>query len=346
MSWFAALKTDRPVLSVDLQSYSAVLAGAITLRNEALDAEHLITKWINKAVARLHRSHLWLVASQWEDESILLKECAERAQELCSRVSRVGPMWNAYGGHYYSPAQALTLDYLLKYVPTEIAVRSVCLAALIMAASKAAAAPGHTAQPFKANDTAGRFLLESWRKDLVGYVKQSLRELCAFHAHTPGEVKTGDAIAIASELRPTDLVFVDPPYSGVQYSRFYHVLETIAVGKCGDVSGVGRYPPRNERPQSKFSNISESKDELKLLLKNLSLTGATVIFTFPRGKCSNGLSSTIVRQYARRFFLVEDVEAVKSKFSTLGGNDAGSRKARQNSVELILVLRPKPRLNA
>ncbi len=45
------------------------------------------------------------------------------------------------------------------------------------------------------------------------------------HAKTKGETIVGDALQIAKTLNRSDLVFVDPPYSAVQYSRFYHVLE-------------------------------------------------------------------------------------------------------------------------
>ena len=81
-----------------------------------------------------------------------------RARLLCQRRSRIGPIWNAYGGYYHSPVQALTFDYLLKYLPQREPERSVCLAAAISAASTCSASPGHTAQPFRPSETAGPFL--------------------------------------------------------------------------------------------------------------------------------------------------------------------------------------------
>ena len=95
-------------------------------------------------------------------------------------------------------------------------------------------------------------------------------------------------------LLSDDLVIVDPPYSSVQYSRFYHVLETIARGTCGPVSGQGRYPAINERPQSSWSNKGTSQFALKMLLEKLSVTGCTVIFTFPSSETSNGLSGNAI----------------------------------------------------
>lgn len=152
---------------------------------------------------------------------------------------------------------------------------------------------------------------------------------------------------MAKTLRAGDLVFVDPPYSGVHYSRFYHVLETIARGHCGDVTGVGRYPASRFRPVSKYSRKGESAQAMEGLLQTIAKRKATAILTFPDHSCSNGLSGEAVRRLAQRFFHVQ-TNSIASKFSTLGGTGfdketEGSRAARHHASELVLILRPKLR---
>ena len=159
-----------------------------------------------------------------------------------------------------------------------------------------------------------------------------------------GQASVGDANAAAGELNEGDLAFIDPPYSGVHYSRFYHVLETIARGTCGEVSGIGRYPDRKKRPRSKYSVISESAEALEQLLESISSHGARAILTFPDHECSNGLSGKAVREIAQRYFHVNETQ-VASKFSTLGGTGYEEttelgRDARQHAQELMLVLDP------
>ena len=140
------------------------------------------------------------------------------------------------------------------------------------------------------------------------------------------------------------MVFVDPPYSDVQYSRFYHVLESVAVGTVGRVTGVGRYPPISERPQSAYSRKEESRGAITELLKAIGANGARVVLTFPAGAASNGLSGEEVRDIASRHFKVRD-QLIPGQFSTLGGNGTGGngkgRPARKQSAVLVLVLRPK-----
>lgn len=154
-----------------------------------------------------------------------------------------------------------------------------------------------------------------------------------------------DANVMAKRLHAGDLAFIDPPYSGVQYSRFYHVLETIARGTSGDVSGAGRYPARELRPQSKFSLKTHSHAALHKLLTTVAERNATAILTFPDHDCSNGLSGEIVKEMAADLFHIK-IKTVDSKFSTLGGNarmaETGKgRQARQLAKELILTLAPK-----
>ena len=246
-------------------------------------------------------------------------------------------MWRNYGGHYFSPTQATSLDAMIDTLPTEPRARDVCLAATITTASQCAAAPGHTAQPFKATATAGRYLHEAWQKDPLFLVGQAAKILVSMCARRPGNTKTGDANEIACDVTKEDLVFVDPPYSNVQYSRFYHVLETIARGDCGVVAGVGRYPPSTERPSSDYSRVRDSATAMANLLEILAGTGAAVVVTFPEHQCSNGLSGLRIEEIARQHFQVVKSK-VTSRFSTLGGNTR-NRDARRVRSELILVMR-------
>jgi adenine-specific DNA-methyltransferase len=337
VSWYAAEKTRRQVLAVDLQAYAVALASAVIGRNVPLDATALDSKWLTPAERNRKRSSLWRQASCLENRS--LKKLVADSRNLCAKDSSIGPVWNAYGGYYFSPAQALSIDYMLQHLPQTEPERAVCIAALISAASKCAASPGHTAQPFRPTRKAGVFLRGAWRRDLVTVARTALEQICPRHANTVGKAEESNALEIARHLTPKDLVIVDPPYSGVQYSRFYHVLETIARGHCGPVEGAGRYPEISKRPQSAFCNKSQSRDALEKLLGNLAESGSTVILTFPAGECSNGLSGRSVTKIAQENFEIRK-KVVKTRFSTLGGNNS-LRKSRHPRNELLLLLQPK-----
>ena len=339
VSWFAAQNTMRPVLAVDLQHYAVVLSDAVIARDFTINAVEIATTWLDQVIRERNRSQLWRSASALEQRIESTQELATEARLLCESPSAVGPTWSAYGGHYFSPSQALTFDYLLRHLPEEGPKRSACLAAIATAASRCAAAPGHTAQPFKSTGAAAKYLRKSWGRDPITICENVLQDICGRHAQVTGEAHVSDALHMATNLLPTDLVIVDPPYSSVQYSRFYHVLETMVRGKTSTVSGIGRYPPLHERPQSDFSKKSTSRQALDNLVGTLSSSGATVVLTFPDEECSNGLSGDIVREVISAYYNSEET-TVAQRFSTLGGNNR-KRSSRKESNELIILLRPR-----
>lgn len=337
VAWFAAEKTTCPVLAVDLQTFSKILASAVIQRTEIANCDKIGRKWLSTAFQTWAANDVWFDTFTLDHSDFTIRQLSKKARLLSGQVQT--PIMRAYGGHYFSPTQAVALDTLREHLPMDEPHRSICLAALIATASKCAASPGHTAQPFTPSDTSERSIREAWKRDPFAIAYRELKDICLRAAKKKGEAKVGDAVSIAATLNRHDLVFVDPPYSGVQYSRFYHVLETLALGESISVSGVGRYPPRDHRPQSPFSNKGESAGAVTQLLEGLSHSGCTVLFTFPNAECSNGLSGKQIREVAEEHFIVTS-KVVPGRFSTLGGNNL-SRKARLKSEELILILKPK-----
>jgi len=343
VAWFVATELDKTVVAFDLQQYAATLAGAVVRRTRPLNPESVVADWIVPAKEACCRMIGWKEANALDVKAPNTATWRKRSQELCDSdiEAEDSLIWRNYGGHYFSPTQALAFDAMLKALPNRKELRDICLAATIIAASLCAASPGHTAQPFKATRTAGRYLREAWKRDPFSYARKAVEELCPLHATKPGQARVADANEAARTLSTGDLVFLDPPYSGVHYSRFYHVLETIARGHCGKVDGVGRYPPAQERPNSAYSRKDKSRDAMNDLLKTLADRRCRVVLTFPKHTCSNGLSGDAIEEMAKNYFEVAR-KSVKTRFSTLGGNTA-NRAARKTSDELMLALRPRSR---
>lgn len=334
VSWFAAENLAKPVVAVDLQRYSAVFAGAVIERTRPLDAERGEAIWLEPVIRERDRTRLGPDAAS--NGHLTMKQ-VQAARLRCR--SEGGTVTRAYGGYYFSPYQAWTLDAMYARLPSRDPWRRVCHAALLMTASSCAAAPGHTAQPFRPSDAALPFIHSIWRLDPVVVAREALGQICHRYARIRGRTRTGDAVEAAKRLRRSDLVIIDPPYSAVQYSRFYHVLETLARGEDFVPEGAGRYPPISDRPQSAFSLVTQSKLALNDLFVNLAGAECTAILTFPDGKASNGLSGSEVVELARGHFGVQ-LQRVAGRFSTLGGNNR-HRPARHRAHELMLVLKPR-----
>lgn len=331
-----ATRTPIPVVAYDLQRFSVVLARAVIGRNKPIHTEKVWAKWKERASRIVESTNPPTIAA-------VTRKSVEECRSWCSSMGSL-VVTRSYGGHYFSPTQAVWIDALRKTLPARAPNRIVALAALIQAASECAASPGHTAQPFQPTRSARGFLAEAWNRDVCLRVERAIKAISATHALKSGSASVADANEVATSIKKGDLVFIDPPYSGVHYSRFYHVLETVARGKCGPVEGTGRYPAPSERPRSSYSVKSESAMAFDALLKQVSKMGATAIVTFPDHDCSNGLSGSQATTLAKQYFTVR-TKVVTSKFSTLGGNERNTgwgngRAARQQARELILMLSP------
>ena len=338
VAWYIAQNTGCSVLAADLQLFAVSLAEAVISRGKTIEAELVWKEWFQEAQERTRRSQLFREAEEFDriKWGKARRQHVAHAREICATSRR--PITQAYGGHYFSPKQALILDALRSTLPTDRSKRSVALAALISAASECAASPGHTAQPFQPTRNGAQFLFEAWRRDVCSRVKGALERICPKCARSTGQAIVSDAETAAAQLKRGDVAFLDPPYSGVHYSRFYHVLETVARGTRSEIDGVGRYPPPSERPKSEFSMKSTSENALDRLLSKLAEKDVRTILTFPEEETSNGLSGAAVEEIAKKYFKSSKV-VVNGRFSTLGGN-LRNRKARIPAYEIILVLSP------
>jgi adenine-specific DNA-methyltransferase len=337
VSWHVAQNARVPVLAVDLQEYSAVLGQAVLGRTKAVSPSRVLDSWLGRAQAHLDADPAAEKASALARRKVS-RTAVTTARRLCGEHEN--PIVRAYGGHYFSPTQALAVAALRSTVAEGEPERSIALASLIWAATRCVAAPGHTAQPFQPTLTAVPFIAESWAKDVLAAVREVLPTIATLKARVQGQAMVGDAIQIAERhVKSGDLVFLDPPYSAAQYSRFYHVLETIAQGSCGPVSGIGRYPAGEHRPKSLFSLKTQAPLALNALIQTLRETDCRVVMTLPQHACSNGLVGEEIVAMARDLYEV-DVTAVALRHSTLGGNNS-HRVSRRTNRELILYMRPR-----
>lgn len=340
VSWFVAERFSVEVLAVDLQAYGTALAEGLLCRTRPATKEDFWPSWKARA-----EEHVQAFSPPFVDR--ITRASVDQARQWCELFPE-GSLIYAYGGHYFSPIQVTWIEALRETLPTDDETRAMALATLVMAGSQAAAAPGHTAQPFQPTKTAKAFLSESWDRDIPELVSKAIDRIAHRHAQIRGSSHKADACEYAMKLKERDLVFVDPPYSGVHYSRFYHVLESIAEGETTAVSGVGRYPAKEKRPRSDFSMKTTAATAMENLLKTLAERGTDVILTFPDHDCSNGLSGKQITDLASAHFHIEK-KSVHSVFSTLGGVSKdqtpreleGKRTARQSARELMLLLRSK-----
>lgn len=130
------------------------------------------------------------------------------------------------------------------------------------------------------------------------------------------------------------VIYADPPYTDDQYSRYYHLLETLCLYDYPEVSGTGLY--RHRRYQTPFSIKSKASAAIQKLIESCAKTGADLVLSYP----TNGLvceAGTDIRSLLRgKFKRVEVCHSVTHKHSTFG---ASKGPAKTNITELVYLAR-------
>lgn len=351
VSWYLAQNTQKSVISGDLQKFAVCRAASVVERIEPVNSSAIFKPWIKRATSLVK-----VIVDKFPNAeasvepnpkttgdiiSLVIRSrvfCETVLPSLLEDLSKQFPMTKAYGGYYFSPMQALMLDALRATLPRVPDNRSVALAALIETASRCAAAPGHTAQPFQPTVTSAIHILDAWQRPVDKLLYEAIETISSRCAGKMGAAKVMDFSETINSLDEGDLVFADPPYSDVHYSRFYHVLETLAHGSEIEVTGRGRYPDISHRPSSRFSLRSQSENAARDLIVGCHSRKLNLVLTFPSGEASNGLSAESFMSLAKGLYSSIEEHKVDSDFSTLGGN-AKSRGARLKCQESIICFR-------
>lgn len=205
-----------------------------------------------------------------------------------------------YGGVYFSYSQAVQIDVIMdaiRHYP-DTADKNVFLAALLSTASDIACTVGkHFAQPIKARDSKGKIKKLVYNKAIkdktVDVIVLFEEWLDKYVSLSKGKYKNtilqGDYMECLKTL-PDNVrtVYADPPYTRDHYSRFYHVLETMALDDVPEISTVkihgsthvsnGIY--RKDRHQSPFCIRSKAPKAFEEMFKAISVSGRNLLLSY------------------------------------------------------------------
>lgn len=285
------LAERNPVTSVDIQTFSKVLVDALASPRSlgTVERESLL----------LHSREIYAELLNESAELIELDRKAQTDPELLADVISSGPpivypeentsiakakrvslnalkrssntIFRYYGGVYFSYAQALEIDAILEAMDELWGAEKdpVALASLLGSASDLTSTIGnHFAQPVQPRSKTGGLksgwvssvtrrrevsILSRWQHWMDRY---SLLQAPRFSCNS---IRADYKTFLKNDLGGVKVVYADPPYTRDHYSRFYHVLETIAVGDDPGVTkglgpgGLSRGLYRENRHQSPFS---------------------------------------------------------------------------------------------
>ncbi len=264
-----------------------------------------------------------------------------------------------FGGQYFSYAQAAELDAIADLARDSRS--SVLLAATLSTASHLVNSIGKQfAQPIRPRDKSGapkrhvvkKIIAErglSARSIFMGYLRQYEGLAATRRDHVAVRADFREALAKPA-LKPS-VVYADPPYTRDHYSRFYHSLETIALGDDpsitksnlggGEVHSRGGY--RAGRHQSPFCIKSEAPAAFSALFAGVAALRVPLVLSYSGYDPSMEARPRVmpldaVVSLAQRHFKDVRVEQLAS-LEHMKLNTTSLNKAAKGTTEVLLLCR-------
>ena len=254
---------------------------------------------------------------------------------------------STYAGSYFGLRQCIEIDALRAGIdvaaPAEdgayVGVRRWMLTALGAAVSRCSNSTGHFAQYLTPSaDNVARVASKRRRSICLEWVDRLrlIKQVGNYTWRKQNRVFCGDACVLlnqlASETRRPAIIYADPPYTSDQYSRYYHLLETLALYDYPQVTGKGLYRPG--RFSSDWSIKSKVVASFEQLVEHTAKLGASLVVSYPtHGLLEN--SETVIPEMMRNSFQsVERHVAVAHQHSTMG---ASKGVQRTDVVEQVFV---------
>lgn len=140
-----------------------------------------------------------------------------------------------FGGKYFETGDAKAIGYIRQDIEDNKSTLnereySILIASLLYSFDKCANTVGHYEAYFKNKDLSRSFAFEL------------ITPYDTIKTNKKFSIYRKDANLLSSEIR-ADIVYIDPPYSSRQYSRFYHLLENVTKWEKPQLYGTALKPP-------------------------------------------------------------------------------------------------------
>ncbi|MBY6207476.1 MULTISPECIES: DNA adenine methylase [Halomonas] len=264
-----------------------------------------------------------------------------------------------YGGIYFSYMQAVYIDATRTIISNHFPSYDLPIAALLSTASDISNTVGNQfAQPLRPRDKEGRpkaSLSKKVKTDRERSVVDTLAKWLVKYSKIGKPAfkhKTVRADFIEALQKTTDeigVIYADPPYTRDHYSRFYHVLETIALQDRPSIVRFSTSPNsrfsrgiyRDDRHQSPFCIRSTAPDAFRSLFSLSQKLSAPLVLSYSPYEATDGTHPRVVSRsqlvnIASEFFEnVDCIELDNFNHSMLNKSDSKLKTRAQSEILLI-----------
>jgi adenine-specific DNA methylase len=342
------LKAAAPLIELEVRAMSQAAHGDSALLASLIEAGSMLTACRDEVHTEIGEA---------------MDEAKARLQSIPGLEGVTSMTLRHFGGSYFSFQQAAEIDVLLEYAHSVVPqMKSSLIAAVLSTASELVNTVGkHFAQPIRPRDKNGKIkstlhslAARDRNKSVLSTFNSMLdRYISAASAKFENRIVRADyADFLRSDTFDADIVYADPPYTRDHYSRFYHVLETLALRDDPDISTntahgrtvLSRGIYRTERHQSPFCIRSEAPAAFDELFRLVSARGVPLVLSYsPYASEKNAhprvMTMDAITVIAKHHFKNVEVGSVGT-FSHSRLNRSDLNKEISYEAEFLLLCKP------
>lgn len=237
-----------------------------------------------------------------------------------------------FSGAYFGLQQCIqidsiryAIDQLLQTSFLDIDQHNWMSVALCQAVSKIATTTGHFAQYIRVKENnCKRFLAQRsrspWREWLRAIFQ--LSPIGTSEWRSSNRVYNSDAIELLLELSEKEdyptVIYADPPYTRDQYSRYYHLYETLLKYDYPPSQATGRYRP--DRFSSPYSKKTEVASAIEKLIAVCAQIGTHLVLSYPEVGLLPNSRDTIASLFRAHFGKTASITTLDHLHSSLGAS--------------------------
>ncbi len=330
----------------DIQQYSSVLAKTYLGDYNWSDLDGILDDIVDAATRKVDHVHkLYPNFNFVYHQKLSLEEfnaLEHQQQDLISfdfKGVKNYLFTQSYSGTYWTYEQCLWIDALRavaeKYSGTPVYYP--IISSLMFAMAYNAQSTGHYAQYRDANDIKSMKDISIYRvKEILPYFKRKFTELEQSTSENKLEhtITSLDYRECLDQISSKSLVYADPPYAFVHYSRFYHALETLVKYDYPKLLYKGRY--RNDRHQSPFCKRTEVSNAFQEMFSRIKMKKAKLVLSYSNtGMISLDSILSIAQEYLGCQYEIT-TKSIDYTHSTMGRSQDKSRQVK----EYLIIAKP------
>lgn len=355
-----AIGTARQVWSNDTQVFAWHVAQALFASHDEppsvlAAAEILFPRFIAHKNSLSATLTLSLAAEVHHEVSANFKESQIRYPKISACLAKELPLLmgrrqslfaRLYADSYVGVKQAIEIDSIVASInnaknnkllsPDQSRWLTIALGRAVL---KCSSTTGHFAQYLQPKEGSYQTFINQRRRSIWEGWLESISKLTPVGCErwrSANKTFNEDSISLVHRLskdkiRPA-IIYADPPYTDDQYSRYYHLLETLILYDYPKVSGKGRY--RGKRFQTAFSMRSTVVQAFTDFVTGVAATGADLILSYPSNGLLHEAGSDPLVILKTHFRQTECSFVVPHKHSTMG---ASKGPAAERVTEFIYM---------